>query len=565
MWQDRLKAIVGSGRAAALALVAAVAVVYLPSLSGGFLIDDDVLLTESRLIQAPDGIWRFWFSTEAVDYWPLSNSSLWLEWRLWGMRPFGYRVTNVLLHIAESLLFWRILRELAIPGAFLAALLFAVHPLNVEAVAWIAQRKTLMALLFAQLATLAFLRSPAGANNEHNQPWHRDGWYWLAVVAFACAMLSKVSAVVFPVLLAWVMWWTRSPARPRVAPFAPLFAVAVALLAVNVWFRAHDPNIHVAIDPLESALRAPYLLWFYLGKAVLPIDLYFMYDIGRVDPADWRWWIPLLAALATTAVLLSWRHRRGVLLFAWGYYVLAMLPALGLTEVPFVEDHYQHFALIGVTSLFAAAWQSQRHRAAPISRRALEIAAVAVVCALAVLSWRHAATFTDNVVLMRAAVEAAPTAVSHRNLGYVLMRAGRPAEALPHMEESLRLDPQAVDGHKKIAIVLAELGDKTRAIQHSQAALMLSPDDPETLDNLGSLLRESGRAAEAVPHFERALSMRPASVRTRCNLGKSMLELGEVEKAIEQFEHALRIDPRSAEAARLLAAARNTPPAPPDY
>lgn len=565
MWQDRLRNAGGSAPAATLLLVGITAVVYLPSLSGGFLVDDDVLLTDSRLIHAPDGLWRFWFSTEPIDYWPLSNSSLWIEWRLWGKRPFGYRATNLLLHIAESLLFWRIARALAIPGAFLAALLFAVHPVNVEAVAWIAQRKTLLALLFAQLATLAFLRSPAASQNPDGRPWHRDPWYWLAVVAFACAMLSKVSAVVFPVLLAWVMWWTRSPSRPRVAPFAPLFAVALALLAVNVWFRAHDPNLHVAIEPLESTLRAPYLLWFYLGKALLPIDLHFMYATGRVDPANWRWWIPLLAALATTAALVRWRHRCGAWLFAWGYYVVAMLPALGLTEVPFVEDHYQHFALIGVTSLFAAAWDSRRHRAAPVPRRALEIAAAAAVSVLAVLSWRHAATFTDNVVLMRAAVEAAPTALSHRNLGYVLTRAGRASDALPHMEESLRLDPDAVDGHKKIAVVLAELGEVERAIEHSQAALILSPDDPETLDNLGSLLRESGRAAEAVPHFEHALRLRPGSARTRCNLGKAMLELGEVDKAIEQFEHALRIDPRSAEAARLLAAARNTPAAPPGY
>ena len=140
-------------------IAAAIFLAYSPSINGGFILDDDKLLTENDIVQAPDGIQRFWLSTEAVDYWPLSNSTLWIEWRLWGMHPAGYRATNLILHAAEAFLIWALLRKLAIPGAFLAATFFAVHPVNVEAAAWIAQRKDMLALLFFLLSILWYLKS----------------------------------------------------------------------------------------------------------------------------------------------------------------------------------------------------------------------------------------------------------------------------------------------------------------------------------------------------------------------------------------------------------------------
>src|SRR5215470_433743 len=205
---------------AGAACIAAITVIaYLPSLRGGFLIDDDLLLTDSPLIRAPDGVYRFWFTADAYDYWPVTNTSLWLEWRLWETRSTGYRVTNLALHVIASLLVWRTLRRLSIPGGFLAALLFAVHPVNVESVAWIAQRKNLLAMVFLLLSTLAYLQSEARSRGLI------DRWYWLSLASFALAMLSKVSAAVLPPLLLGLVWWRRPLARRdliRAAPFCLL-------------------------------------------------------------------------------------------------------------------------------------------------------------------------------------------------------------------------------------------------------------------------------------------------------------------------------------------------------
>ncbi len=547
------------GMLAALCLIVILPTLsYLPSLYGGFLIDDDILLTSSRLIQASDGVWRFWFTTDAIDYWPVSNTSLWLEWRLWGPHPMGYRVTNLILHIGESVLMWRILSRLGIPGAFLAALLFAVHPVNVESVAWISQRKTLLAMLFVQMATLLYLKSETAprVSKDGGAAWV-DRWYGLSVVAFTLALLSKVSVALFPLLLLVPIAWLRPIGRRDIARIALLFVPAATLVLVNIWFRAGDPHIQDPSNLFEAVLRGTGTAWFYLGKAVYPFNLAFMYTESSGEPARWLSWIPLIAAVATTALLVRYRTSRSrPLLFAWVYYWIALFPALGLTETAYVEDHYQHLALIGVTAVVASGWATLRERAQGSVARALNVLVVVLVGVLVVLTWRHAALFTDNVVLMRAAVATYPTsAVAHRNLGFVLLRDGTPDQAIPHLEQALRIEPDFVEAHTTLAATLAAAGDLPRAIDHLRQAIRLRPNDPEALANLAGFLREAHRPAEAVPLFERALRVYPESSRTHCNLGKALLQLGEVTTAIEHFEEALRLDPDSAEAKRLLALA----------
>ncbi|MGW8257234.1 MAG: tetratricopeptide repeat protein, partial [Thermoguttaceae bacterium] len=146
-----------------MCIVFSAIVVYFPALGGDFVLDDAILLTANPLIKAPDGLYWFWCSAKAPDYWPVANTSLWIEWRLWGMNPTGYHVTNLILHISAALLLWMILRKLCIPGAFFAALIFAVHPVNVESVAWIAQRKGMLAMIFGLLSVWWYLEYLARA------------------------------------------------------------------------------------------------------------------------------------------------------------------------------------------------------------------------------------------------------------------------------------------------------------------------------------------------------------------------------------------------------------------
>src|ERR1035438_4852059 len=196
---------------------------YVPALAGGFIWDDDTFLTRSPFIKAADGLRRLWLTTQAPDYWPLTSTTLWVEWRIWGMRAGGYHATNVLMHIGEALLLWTILKRLKIPGAYLAALIFALHPVNVESVAWITQRKNLVAMLFFLLSILCFLETDPGAP----APRPRSGrWYGLSLLAFVLALLGKGSVAPLPFVLLGIIWWHRRPGVGDWIRITPFFAVA---------------------------------------------------------------------------------------------------------------------------------------------------------------------------------------------------------------------------------------------------------------------------------------------------------------------------------------------------
>ena len=274
---------------------------------------------------------------------------------------------------------WAILRKLSIPGAFLAAMLFAVHPVNVESVAWIAQRKNMMTMLFFLLSILWYLKMPAANDNSLASPSAVETklsafltvpsgrgfsrWYWLSLAAFMLAMLSKGSAAVLPVLLLGILWWLRSLTRRNILRIAPFFLLAVALTGVNIWFQTHGEHIEIRNAGFaERLLEAGGVPWFYLYKALLPFDLAFIYPPWHINVSHPLWWLPLLSALIVTAAL--WRYRKGwsrPFLFAWGFFCVSLVPVMGFTDVGFmkyslVADHYQHIAIIAVIALAAAGW-----------------------------------------------------------------------------------------------------------------------------------------------------------------------------------------------------------------
>jgi Flp pilus assembly protein TadD len=538
-------------------IVLVAAVIYFPSLRGGFLIDDDMLLTESPLIKAQDGLYRFWCTTEPYDYWPVTNTTLWIEWRLWGPRATGYRVTNLVLHVVDSLLIWTALRRLSIPGAFLASLLFAVHPVNVDSVAWIAQRKNLLAMLFGVLAILAYLKSEAPTASVVNctSPY-TTRWYWLAFVGFVMAILSKISAVILPALLLGIVAWQRPVTRRDLARMAPFCVFALVLVGVNLRFRMQTLEIPAPTVGLpERLLGGADVVWFYLSKALLPIQLVFVYPRWHIELQRLPAWLPLLAAVVVTAVL--WRHRQGsgrAVLFAWGYFCVALVPVMGFTEQLVVADHYQHVALIGVVTLAAAAWATRTPRT-QAAKWALNVAAVAAVGTLGFLTWRHSGLYVDNVTLFQAVVERYPdSAVAQHYLGYALLKARRPQEAREHLVQAVRIQPAFPEAHNTLGGALAQAGQFPEAIWHFQEALRLRPDYPGAHNNLGTVLRATGRREEAIEQLHQALRFRPNFPEAHCNLGKALLEAGRRSDAIGHFQEAVRLNPNFSEARNLLVA-----------
>jgi tetratricopeptide (TPR) repeat protein len=565
---------------AGAALIATAAfLVYYPSLSGEFVLDDGLLLTDNPLIKNPAGLYRFWFTTQPQDYWPITNTTLWLEWRLWGEHPTGYHVTNLLLHIAACLLIWTILRKLSIPGGFLAALIFAVHPVNVESVAWVAQRKNTLAIVFFLLSILWYLtaemrgevrrekgRSDRSPKTKDQFPVPQakpettrlasSRFYWLSLAAFLMAMLSKGSVVVLPALLLGIIWWRRPLRRADFMATAPFFAVAVVLGGVDAWFQTHGSEAVIRdAGFVERLLGAGAAVWFYLSKAILPIDLAFIYPQWKITPNGLRWWLPLAAAGIVTVVL--WRYRKGwsrPLLFAWGFFCVALLPALGFTDVGYMQyslvaDHYQHVALVAVVALAAAGFSICRRRAQGwVGVAALGSAAVIVV-ALGFAAWKQNALYRRAVTLYSDTLEKNHDCwMAHDNLGLALVNENRLPEAIAHHKAALKLKPDNPNSHINLGNALSMEGRMPEAIQQFQAALETRSDAAKAHYNLGIALMKMRRIQEAIEHYEEARRLNPEYLQAYINLGVAYDRIGMVPKAIENYQRSLELDPNSAEA-----------------
>ncbi len=551
-------------------MAALVCAVYAPALHGGFIFDDATLIRHNPRVNSPDGLKSIWFSTEENEYYPISYSSYWMEWRLWGKNTTGYHVVNVALHVAAALLLWAALRGLSIPGAYLAALLFAVHPVNVESVAWISQRRNVLAMVFFLLSMLWYLRQEDERSRKGENEIHGGFgiWYWLSLLAFLSAMLSKGSVAVEPIVLLLAVWWRRRRIGVGdLARIAPFLVVAVALTAVNIWFQTHGMEVVVRDASFaERAAGAGAVVWFYLSKAVLPIHLLFIYPQWHIQVSELKWWMPLLAALVTTAAL-AWKgfstdaKPNRALLFAWGFFCVALAPVLGLTDIgsmqySLVADHYQHIAIIGIVALVAAGWANWRDGLLGTNRIAANLVALVLVGVLTFLAFEQSRLYGDPIQLYEATLRHNPDCwAAHNNLGIQLDEAGRPQEAKQHFKQALQLKPDYAYAHYNLGNNLAKTGNHTAAIECYQAALRIMPGYIEARNNLGIELSREGRTKEAIECFQESGKIRPDWPDTYFNLGNVYSEINRPEQAAEQYRQALKLKADFAEAWANLAAA----------
>jgi protein O-mannosyl-transferase len=614
--------------AGAAIIVLAVFFVYLPSISGGFIWDDNAIyVTNNQAIKAPDGLYRICCTTEAAEYYPVTNATFWIEWRLWGMNTTGYHVTNVILHIIEALLIWVILRKFSIPGAFLAAIVFAVHPVNVESVAWIAERKDMLAMLFFLLAMLWYVKAgmpttsvgmaPAGS---HGGPWEPDKiaprptfgrrpvaakriphfssfilqpssfyfWYWLSLLAFVIGMLSKGSIAILPALLLGVIWWFRPLTKRDWMRTALFFLVAAILIPIDIWCQTHGTEVVIRSATFtERLVESGGVVWFYLYKALLPINLIFVYPSWHIQADNLLWWLPLLAVLAVTAVL--WLYRESwsrPFWFAWFFFCVALIPVMGFADAFFkryspVADHYQHIAIIGVITLTVAGWGIWHRRVRGILYWGTTLIAIAAVGVLSLLTWRQSGHYYDENTLFQETLEKnpgcwmahtilgiislnkgqVPEAIAHQrqsvglnpdffetqnNLGSALAQAGRTQEAIEHYQRALELNPNYREARYNLGVTLFNAGRLEEAIDQYQQALRINANFPEAQNNLGSALALAGRVQEAIEHYQRALELNPDFLDAHYNLGVTLFNAGRLEEAIDQYQQALRLKPEDA-------------------
>jgi protein O-mannosyl-transferase len=539
-------------------IFAATLAAYWPALQGGFIWDDLGHVTRPDL-RPWSGLLRIWGEIGATQqYYPFLHTAFWLEHRLWGDSPLGYHLLNIFLHATAACLFGVVLRRLLesasepsgsrFPGVeWLAALLFALHPVGVESVAWISEQKNTLSTVLYLCAALVYLRFDGD---------RRAGSYALATGLFVLALLTKTVTATLPAALLVIFWWRRGHLswRRDVLPLLPWFAFSAAAGLITSWVEGSLLGAHGAdfsLGLIGRSLLAGRVIWFYLGKLIWPANLIFIYPHWTVDPgAAWQYLFPLGVAAVIVALWFQRRKNRGPLA-AVLFFVGSLFPALGFINVfPFifsyVADHFQYLASLGIFALAAAGLAMIAARIPAAAGRGF---AGALLFLLGALTWQQSKMYHDVFTLYQTTIDRNPACwMAENNLAESLAGVGRVPDAIPHLERAIALRPQSAEAENNFGDDLRQLGRPLEAIPHLERALKLQPTFAQAHNNLGVALMEANRPAEGLTHFEEALRLNPHYAQACFNLGLALANTGHPPEAIEHFARAVQLDPSYGEA-----------------
>src|SRR3989454_58177 len=537
---------------------------------------------------------RWMWTTHLGHYIPLTWMTLGLDYLLWGMNPLGYHLTNLLLHAANAVVFFFVVRRLltlALPSpsehgyalavsSGVAALVFAIHPLRVESVVWVTERRDVLSGLFYLLTILLYLR--AREREERGR-----GWYWLSVAAFVCALFSKSMVVNLPVVLlildvyplrrlGGAVGWLSESARRVYVEKIPFVLLASAASAIALWAQlSHDTMVSVVQLSAPGRLAVSvYGLSFYLWKMVAPVNLSPLYELPpTVNP----WAPPFIVSygvvLAITAIVLALRRRVPGLPAAWVTYIVVLLPVLGIFQSgpQITADRYTYLAGLGWAILAGAGLLSCWHA----TRFLIPSCAVCLIAGLGVLTWNQVQVWRDSEKLWSHAAAIDPRSpVGQYSWGLALAQEGKLTEAIEHYTTALRIKPDYADAHINLGIALAQQGKLAEASEHYRQALRFKPGYAIANINWGVALAREGKPAEAIDHYRQALQLKPDSAEAHANWGLALADQGKLAEAIDHYRQALQIKPESAEVhiiwgtaladrGRLGEASAHYPPAPP--
>jgi tetratricopeptide (TPR) repeat protein len=524
---------------------------YAPALNGGVLWDDNEHLIKPEL-QSITGLYRIWFDIGATQqYYPLLWTAFWLEHKLWNDSVLGYHAVTLLWHMLAVLLVYFNLTKLKIPGALLAAAIFALHPVMVESVAWISEQKNTLSAVFCLSAMLAYL------NFDESR---RSPYYVTAMTLFALGLMTKTPiTATLPATLLVIFWWQRGNLswKRDVIPLIPFFALGVMGGLVTAWFEQEVLGAEGAdfeLTFLQRSLLACRVVWFYLSKLLWPAKLVFIYPRWDINPREWwQWLFPIATLGAFVGLWFMRRWWRGPLA-TWLIFVGTLVPVLGFLNVypfkwSFVADHYQYMASLAIFVLVSAGIATGLKRA-PLSMRPAGVAlCITLVAALTALSSKQSRMYADAVTLWNATLERNPDCwVAHNNLGTILSARGQQQEAIEHYREAIRIRPGYYTAHSNLGTALANTGQLREGLDHLRKATEMQPKSVAALRSLGDALTNAGREAEAIDLYQAALLLRPKDPQTLNNLGAALTTVGHLPQAIQHLQLAVRLNPNYAEA-----------------
>ena len=527
---------------------------YLPATKCGYVWDDDCYVYNNSTIRSLEGLRQIWFHIGATfQYYPLVHTTYWVEYHLWDLNPAGYHVTNIVLHAISVVLLWRVLLLLNIPGAFIAAAIFAIHPVQVESVAWITERKNVLAGLCYLGAALAYLRYEGGQKIQTKCNFSK-GFYVISLLLFLLALFSKTVTCTLPAVLLMVLWWKHGRiSHKEVWPLLPFFVLGVMLGLVTIWMEKHVVGAtgkEWELSFVERILLAGRALCFYVWKLSWPRELTFIYPLWNINSAIWQQYLYPLAVICV--VILFWHARRKIGFgpaIACMFFIITLFPALGFFSVypmqySYVADHFQYLAMIGPVSLVASAAAATVNRLAGIFKSTGMIVAFCALAILATLTWRQTYIYKDLKTLWGDTLAKNPDCwMAYNNLGVILQTEGKSDEALIHFRQSVELKHSEPFHNFNLGLALYHQGKYDDAIKYLNKALEVSPHWPKAHYSLGLVYAAQGKYELAIENYIEALRFKPHYTDALKKLAIALEKQGNIEQAAEQWNNVLSIEP----------------------
>lgn len=541
--------------AGALAIITACFAAYIPAMKAGFIWDDDYYVTNNSLLTAPGGLYRIWTSGNVTSqYFPLTYTTFWFEYRLWGFNPVGYHVVNVAMHIINSLLLWLVLRRLSVPGAWFASAVFALHPVQVESVAWVTERKNLLMLLFSLLSVLCWLKFVF----DNKTGPKAILLYVASLFFFALALFGKATACTLPAAMLLILWLKQVPlCNRRILEVVPFFVMAVGIGLFVMWWENHHQGtgqISLGLNVPARFLIAGRALWFYLYKLFWPVNLTFSYPRWNIDPAAIRQYLWPAASILMIASAWLLRKRLGrAIPTAILFFAITLFPVLGFFSLftfmySFVADHYQYVACIGPIALVAAGGALLMRKSSPAIKIIVPLIAGVVLLTLGSLTFRQSGIYTDKMSLWMDTVNKNPDSpLAHAQLYKLLFDQGNITEAKPHLERALEVGSylQKIDSrvyaslYYQMGLVLEKQNKFSDAAGYYQKALDASDYFEVSMNAhycLAKIFALQDKVESAREHFLRAMDI------ARTNKKDQMLNMayGEMMLLNEKSEHPVK-------------------------
>ncbi len=520
-------------------LIAATFVVYMPCWHGDWLWDDNSLLLNNPILQT-GGFAKVWTPPGYLGYWPLTYTAYWFEYQFWGLDPFGFHLGNIALHVVAARLVWRLLTVLRLPGAFFAAAIFALHPVAVETVAWIAQLRGVLSVVLALASLLLFL-----GYERDKRRWR----YALSLVAFLLSALAKGDALTMPIVLLALAWWQRGRIDRRdILRVIPYVAIAAAMAGLEIWSQRVSGSASVRTDGFFSRFAiAGCAVWFYLRSLIWPATLIPIYPRWTVGSSDLISYLPSLALIALLAVA-WWRPTtwgRPVVMFLVCYVAL-LLPVLGFVNITYmryslVADHWQYLAMIVPCAAAAAACVTAAGRW--WRRPATQFGCAAVLLLLAALTVRQSEMYFDQEIYYTETLARNPDCwFAEVSLGFLLNARNDPA-GIKHFYAALRLNPDVPEPHACLAAALIDRGQFDAAMPQLSKALDIQPDYPGANANLAVIFANRGQFDLAIEHLQTEHRLHPEAEFVGRQLAEAVAERDQIQSTVNDLEQQIRKRP----------------------